>query len=144
MKVATPKESLQVWRRRGLYGKLCNVITYICWTPQRSEEFTLIAQEAQPEKTAFQPIPATSTQWNSDFKVLKKVLQLRTGFEVFIARHLQDGLQNDQLDSEEWKEIQDITWLLELFHQCTLELEGHQGNSALYNLLPTMDYLLEH
>ena len=34
--------------------------------------------------------------------------------------------------------------ILEPFHRCTLELEGHQGNGALYDLLPTMDYLLEH
>lgn len=27
---------------------------------------------------------------------------------------------------------------------CTLELEGHRGNYALYDLLPTMDSLLEH
>ncbi|KAF8430367.1 hypothetical protein EV426DRAFT_504890, partial [Tirmania nivea] len=25
------------WRKRGPYGKLRNVITYICWTPQRRE-----------------------------------------------------------------------------------------------------------
>ena len=33
---------------------------------------------------------------------------------------------------------------VEPFHHCTLELKGHKGNGALYDLLPIMDYLLEH
>ena len=28
------------WRKRGTYGRLRNIITYITWTPQRREEFT--------------------------------------------------------------------------------------------------------
>lgn len=34
--------------------------------------------------------------------------------------------------------------ILDPFHRCTLEFEGHRGNGVLYDLLPTMDYLLEH
>ena len=76
------------WRKRGPYGKLRNIITYISWTPQRRKEFAKITQEAQPEATAFQPIAANLTRWNSDFKALKRALQLqlRNRFEVFIAR----------------------------------------------------------
>jgi len=75
------------------HGKLRNIITYICWTPKRREEFAKITQEAQPEETAFQPIAANLTRWNSDFKALKRALRLRNGFEVFIARHMRGGLQ---------------------------------------------------
>jgi len=57
---------------------------------------------------------------------------------------MRDSLQHDQLDPDEWKELQDIMTLLEPFHRCTIELEGHRGNGALYYLLSTMDYLLEH
>jgi len=145
--VANDEEDLDLyaqWRKRGPYGRLRNIITYICWTPQRREEFAKITQEAQPEETAFQPIAANLTRWNSDFKALKRALQLRNGFEVFIARHMRDGLQNDQLDVDDWAELQDIVNILEPFHRYTLELEGHRGNGALYDLLPTMDYLLEH
>jgi len=57
---------------------------------------------------------------------------------------MRDGLQYDQLDIDDWAELQDIVNIVEPFHRCTLELEGHRGNGALYDLLPTMDYLLEH
>ena len=53
-------------------------------------------------------------------------------------------MENDQLDVDDWKELQDIIVILEPFHRCTLELEGHRGNGALYDMLPTIDYLLEH
>ena len=53
-------------------------------------------------------------------------------------------MENDQLDVDDWKELQDIIVILEPFHHCTLELEGHRGNGALYDMLPTIDYLLEH
>ena len=138
------KDPFNQWQQQGPYGKLQYIITYICWTPQRQEEFAKITQEGQLEETTFQPIAANLTRWNSDFKALKRALQLRNGFEVFIARHMRDGLQHDQLDIDDWAELQDITNILEPFHRCTLELEGHRGNGALYDLLPTMDYLLEH
>jgi len=73
-KDALLEASSSIWRKRGPYGKLRNVITYICWSPQRREEFTLITQEALPEETAFQPIAANLTRWNSDFKALKRAL----------------------------------------------------------------------
>jgi len=34
--------------------------------------------------------------------------------------------------------------LLEPCYHCMLELEGHRGNGTLYDLLPTIDYLLAH
>ena len=34
--------------------------------------------------------------------------------------------------------------ILEPFHRCTLELELHRGNGALYDLLPAIDNLLKH
>lgn len=132
------------WRRQGSYGKLRNIINYICWTPQRRDEFIRLTQESSSEDSTFQPIAANLTRWNSDFKAIKRALQLQNGFEVFQARHIRDGLEDDQLDTDDWKELQDIATILEPFHRCTLELEGHRGNGVLYDLLPTMDYLLVH
>lgn len=111
---------------------------------QRRGESVELGQDALPEKTAFQPIAANLTRWNSDIKTIKRALQLQTGFEVFAACHIRDGLENDQLCIDDWKELQDIIVILEPFHRCTFELEGHRENGALYDMLPTIDYLLEH
>ena len=121
-----------------------NIITFITCTPQRREEFAKLTQEALPNETAFSPIIANQTRWNSDFKAIKRALQLHGGFEIFCARHVRDGLENDQLDLEDWKALQEMINVLEPFHSCTLLLEGFRGNGALYDMLPTMDTLLEH
>jgi len=34
--------------------------------------------------------------------------------------------------------------ILKPFYRYTLELEGHHGNGAPYDLLPAMDFLCEH
>ena len=101
---ATQAQMIQ-WRKRGPYGRLRNIITYICWTPQRREEFTNIAKEYAPNDPAFQPIAVNLTRWNSDFRAIKRALHLRDSFELFTARHLRDGLQDDQLSPEDWIEL---------------------------------------
>ena len=121
-----------------------NLITFITCTPQRREEFNCLTQEDQPDSTSYQPLTPNQTRWNSDFTAIKRALQLSNAFEIFNARHIRNGLEEDQLDIDDWKELQDIVTILEPFYHCTLELEGHRNNGVLYDLLPTMDTLLEH
>ena len=47
---------LEYWRKHGAYGRSRNIITYICWTPQRREEFIQLSRESSPDTTAFLPI----------------------------------------------------------------------------------------
>ena len=54
---------------------------------------------------------------------------------------MRDGLANDQLDVDDRKALQQRINVLELFHSCTLLLEGFRGIGALYDMLPTMDTL---
>jgi hypothetical protein len=121
----------EFWRKRGPFGRLRNVITHICWTPQRRQEFQDISKENQPFETAFLPISASITRWNGDYKVILRALQLRTSFEVFLIHHQHDKLMADQLSVDDWTQLQDIATILEPFQWITLELEGHRGNGAL-------------
>ena len=43
---------LEYWRQHGPYGRLRNIITYICWTPQRRDEFIQLTREFPPDTTA--------------------------------------------------------------------------------------------
>ena len=137
-------KQLRQWRKRGPYGRLRNIITYICWTPQRRDEFSTIAHTSFPNDTAFQPIASILTRWNSDFLAIQRALHLRDAFELFVARHLRDGLVDDQLSIEDWNELQELVTILEPFYRLTSSLEGHRSNGSLYDLLPCMDTLLEH
>jgi len=120
------------------------VIRYICWTPQRRDAFIHLCQHSQPDEPTFLPIAANLTRWNSDFLAIRRALQLRNPLELFISRHQWEGLSKDQLDPEDWKELQDILAILQPFHKATLGLEGHRGNGVLYEIFPVMDTLLEH
>ena len=43
---------------------------------------------------------------------------------LYIARHIRNGLEKDQLDLADWKVFQDMVNILEHFYRCTLELEA--------------------
>jgi len=103
-----------------------------------------LCQHSQPDEPTFLPIAANLTRWNSDFLAIRRALQLRNPLELFISRHQREGLSKDQLDPEDWKELQDILAILQPFHKATLDLEGHRGNGVLYEIFPVMDTLLEH
>jgi hypothetical protein len=135
--------SLEFWRKRGLFGRLRNIITYICWTPQRRGEFLQLSQDDGASDAVFLPISAGITQWNGDYRAIKRGLQIRTAIEFFTSRHKDDGL-DDELSVDDWRELQDIAAILEPFHQITLELEGNRGNGSLYDIFPAFDILLEH
>lgn len=115
---------LDHWRQHGPYGRLRNIITYICWTPQRREEFIQLTQQSSPDTTAFLPIAANQTRWNSDYHAINRALELRTPIELFVTRNLRNGLQEDQLDAEDWNDLKDISSVLEPFYRTTKLLEG--------------------
>ena len=114
----------EYWRQRGPYSRLRNIITYICWTPQRREEFIHLTRESCPDTTAFLPIAANQTRWNSDYRAINRALELRTPIELFVTRHMREGLSNYQLDTEDWNDLKDISELLEPFYRTTKLLEG--------------------
>ena len=88
------------WRSRGPYGRLRNIITYICWSPQRRESFLQLCQEQQPNLEAFLPISANATRWHGDFLAIKRAIELRVPLESFIVRLRATDLKDDQLEPE--------------------------------------------
>ena len=124
-------EQILYWRQRGPYGRLRNIITYICWTPQRRQEFAALTREHCPDIKVFALIAANATRWNGDFRAIKRALELRFSLETYAARYSRTTLSDDQLDPADWKELEDILRILEPFHHMTLTLEGHRGHGAL-------------
>ena len=57
-------------------------------------------------------------------KKKKRVLELRTPIELFVTRHIREELSNDQLDSDDWNDLKDMSELLEPFYRTTKLLEG--------------------
>lgn len=78
-------EQVLYWRKRGPYGRLRNIITYICWTPQRRQEFAALTREHCPDIKVFAPIAANTTRWNGDFRAIRRALELRFSLETYAA-----------------------------------------------------------
>jgi len=140
----TETEQLLHWRRRGPYGRLRNIITFICRTPQRREDFAKVTRETSPDIRVFAPIAANDTRWNGDFQAIKRALELRVSLETYSVRYIRTHLRDDYLEPLDWTELEDILRILEPFHRLTLELEGRRQNGALWEVFPAMDELLNH
>ena len=134
---------------KGPYSRLKAVITYICWTPQRRNEFKKIAQTDSPFETAFLPITNNVTRWNSDFRAIKRAIRLQSSIDIYITTVRQRTTNSNStalevITSEDWNLLRDIVQILEPFHQLTLDLQGHRENGTLYDICPAMDSLLSH
>lgn len=140
----TETEQLLYWRKRGPYGRLRNIITFICRTPQRREDFAKLTRETSPDIKVFAPIAANDTRWNGDFRAIKRALELRVSIETYTIRYLRTLLRDDFLEPLDWTELEDILRILEPFHRLILELEGRRQNGALWDVFPAMDELLNH
>ena len=98
-------------------------------------------------------------RWDSTYEMIDHALKLRGPIDAFIvaAMNKRDGetqkghreqLPADQLKSADWKELEELHALLKPFKSITMELQGNlsdeQMNGAIFDLLPSFDYLLQH
>lgn len=98
---------------------------------------------------SFLPITANVTRWNSDFRAIKRAIQLQGSLDIYILTVCQRTTNSasialEVITSNDWKLLKDIVQILELFHQLTLDLQGYRENGSLYNIFPTIDSLLSH
>lgn len=76
-------EQVIYWPKKGPYGRLRNILTYICWTQQRRKEFGSLIREQSPGITVFATITVNVTRWNADFRAIQRVLELRFSIETY-------------------------------------------------------------
>ena len=151
-------EELQGWRKKGPLGKLHNVLTWICRTPQRRDRFEEKVRQNNRGLAvkALSLIRGNSTRWGGDYDSLTRAFELQESIEEFVSaaiRRNQDGerdntqphaLLHDELNSQDWDILRDIMDILQHFRKWQLMHQGRQHYGQLHDILPAMDELLTH
>ena len=80
-------EKLQAWRRKGPLGKLHNIITWICRTPQRRDrlEEKVRQNQAVGALKALSLIHGNDTRWGGDYDSITQAFDLRESIEEFVS-----------------------------------------------------------
>jgi len=158
---------LTEWRSKGPVGRLHNIITFICRTPQRRGAF---ADAVKVDgKSDFDHLNLTidnATRWNSLYSMIERALKLRDRITRYCdenenemhgpkekasrttpADEQQKLLKHDKLTSDDWKVLQEILNILKPFYTFTKRAEG-KGHSAdrgvVSEYLVTLNELLLH
>jgi hypothetical protein len=129
------EEEIEQWRKRGVIGKLHNIVVYITWNPQRLQIFTTLTNGLRLRRD-------NDTRWNSWYYMVEWALRykVRQAITIFCAQ--EPALQEDTLTPTDWITLTEIYKFLEPFHDATIANEGTRN--SISEVLPTMDYLLHH
>jgi len=164
------KKERELWRNRGPFGKLHNVVVYILSTPQRREEFELkvrgeikrqkehLESTAQPgeepEAVLKHPLMVTRdnlTRWNSIFCMILRAFLLKDPLDLFIKRAREKPSnasplpKEDELSTNDWNVLARTRDVLQPFYDLTLMLQGRASNArhgSMWEVLPAIDFLL--
>jgi hypothetical protein len=130
-------QDIQEWRKFGPLGMLHNIVVNIQGSPQRLQEFGLLAKGRRPARD-------NKTRWNSWAKMLKVNLNspVHEGIQNYLRRHEFDDIAEDTLSDKDWDLLKQIHKFLDILLIITLELESNA--STLDNVLPAMDMILSH
>jgi hypothetical protein len=120
-------------RLLGLLGQGHNIVVYIRGSPSRTAEFVKLAGRMIPMDNR--------TRWNSWYKMLLVLLELRTQVETYCLTY-KDELEEDILSPKDWKKLCTIKDFLAPFSRATLFTEG--DSTLIDCTLFAMDVLIKH
>jgi hypothetical protein len=149
---------LQAWRKKGLIGKLHNVVYWIVRSPQRIERLmnlqkTLIApNRPDDKKETYELVKDVETRWNSFDDAAKRALYLRPAIDELIMQEAIDynaylerctvgnrpakkkapAIVADRLTPDDWHVITLYHEILQPLKRWTMQLQGlRRATSAL-------------
>ncbi|KJZ79535.1 hypothetical protein HIM_01004 [Hirsutella minnesotensis 3608] len=160
-------KELHLWRKRGPVGKLHNIVTFICRTPQRREKFANIQSQSEDFATEFDGLKLVvdnATRWNSLYLMIERAIKLRDRIDRFCIDHAEfmhgssnkkalsmeeqeSLLKHDSLTADDWAVLTEIVAFLEKFYTLTKRAEGSKLSSdrgVLSDYLTTLNVLLKH
>ena len=127
----TPEE-LQKWRNIGPLGKLHNVFTFICKTPQHQQRFRQFSG-------GISLCQRNAIDWNSWYDMLYCALyKAKVAVTSYIAEN--NALETDSLSTSDWITLQHIYTFLSSFKDATKATEGR--NATIENVSISMDFLI--
>lgn len=125
--------SEDLWRQIGPLGKLHN---FAVWLRKSNDRYNDFGRRAKKILTL-----DNDTRWNSWYIMLELSLELKLYINEMVTENFEE-LQEDFLNPNDWKVLQDIRDFLQPFYRVTLETQGDLA--TLDRTLYTMDFLVNH
>jgi hypothetical protein len=157
------ERELRLWRKRGVVGKLHNLIRFVRASPQRRELMRSLAKNKldddshqlfEEERAAIdlELMQNNETRWNSTFLMIQRAIRKRdhidhfvTYLETRVAEPRQRVPVQDQLSPQDWILLAEIQSLLKPLYEITMRCQGwaKEGrHGALWEVMVGMEYLL--
>lgn len=108
------EEQHELWRKRGSFGKLRNIIVKINSSPQRRLEFVEVQKRIQAGVVGGEPLALISgnkTRWNGDYLSIERARRYRDAIDYFVSLHSARkatkhfDLTGDSLTDSDWEEL---------------------------------------
>lgn len=161
--IADIKKQLSIWQKKYPIGKLHNIVTFICRTPQRREQFRSmeVSQFDLDNETMkyLMVVCDNDTRWNSACNMIERALQLRHHIDAFCAvnqrttkRHKEDSsddddgsVRQDKLTPGDWDTLKESYTLTKPFRDFTARMKGRAitgSYGALWEVLPAIELMV--
>lgn len=140
------------WRKKSSIGKVHNIVRWLRGSPERMQAFKELQKfcpslKLKPDELfkAYSLPSDGGVRWNSTFLQVDTILPLRNAIDITCSRHA--ALSRDRLTGDDWAELEQFHSLLLPLWEMTKRIEGNASDGshgALWEVLPMMDYILEH
>lgn len=150
------KEQTDIWRKRGPYGKLHNVINYIKKYSQREERFTDIQRRSCVGKLSLGQSETSKllqdkvTRWESMRDSIGRALHLRSALDEFVDKEMEDqdtsqlSIAQDCLAPREWEVLKVYHDILQRIGNTVEVLQGEKESfGAIWQVLPQFEALVD-
>ena len=151
---AAPREQFELYRKRGIVGKLHNFVNAVLSSHKRRELFTGIQKEMSQDDPLWsfgtlQLVQDGGIRWNSVYFMLLRCFELKEAIQTFTRRWREKGNKEideitgydplgDAISDEDWYEVKQLIGYLKPFHEMTVRLEGNMGTSGYGSLWQTL------
>jgi hypothetical protein len=157
------ERELRLWRKRGVVGKLHNIVRFVRASPQRRELMKSLAgnkldddcyQLFEEERASIdlELMQNNETRWNSTFLMIQRAIRKREHIDHFIAYLETKAAEprqrvpvQDQLSPQDWILLAEMQSLLKPLYEITMRCQGwaREGQyGALWEVMIGMEYLL--
>ncbi|KAH0405435.1 hypothetical protein KCU89_g55, partial [Aureobasidium melanogenum] len=143
------EELLDMWRRKGFYGKAHNFVVYVNRSPQRIQAFKAKQRELDESTTFLYSLLADGgVRWNSAYAMFERHIKLKDAVTAFQNDQRDAGEldEEDYLTPENWREMVEFKELLEPFKEATMRTQGQAKDGthgALWEWLTELELLME-
>jgi hypothetical protein len=143
------EELLEMWRRKGFYGKAHNFVVHVNRSPQRIQAFKAKQRELDESATFLYSLLADGgVRWNSAYAMFERLIKLKDAVTAFQNDQRDAGEldEEDYLTPENWREMVEFKELLEPFKEATMRTQGQAKDGthgALWEWLTELELLME-